>query len=222
MTNLLTGVISTNTPIFQNYVLSLLLSNATVINESWELELPKPIPTNRVVLLHSQPRVTGPAGRIVVDDRFDFILLDGRLTIFRDWKHWSGSNKRDPSENEEKAGNRLSNEAVSQIAREALRKMGLSEEQLKLSDPPVIEQHQYERLDGKIVRLPTYRIAWKYPGEQVLDQMYMEVSSTSRKVSAFQIPTHNFEPFALPTNYFQMLGLPTPGEKSKKTTENKP
>ena len=199
------GYVPTNTVAFQDYALSLILTQANFLNERWQLGMPKAVTSDHVTGLSAIAKLDGPEGAILVSNRFVVGFLNGRWHSFND-KHFCWENLEMDIPRLEQLSQQpslLTKADARTIAREALRAVGIDERRLKVSLPPEVSLYEYESRDGKVSFLPLFKVQWMAGKES--GPIRMEVSGITKKVVAYA--NYSAPPMPIPTNYFAMLGV---------------
>ena len=211
MTNLIiqaANLIATNSVTFQSYALSLLLSQANLVNDKWELGLPKPVPPDDVVW-KAKPMATGVEGVISTKDgRYLWSFLEGRLEIFLDRQYSANSFLGNDKKKDAllQMTNQLTKANADKIAREALKRLGFTEARLCLRTPPKVSQWKYDT-GSKTVGLPLYVVEWIDKEDKDWKPVYMEVSGITRKVVKYSNHSRSTPRIPLPANYYEMTGI---------------
>lgn len=208
MTNILVsmwGVIPTNTIAFQQYALSVMLTQATYFSEKWNLDVPKPITTNEITLFSVTPRTNSWDGTLSVNHRYSFTISDKSFILFRDQCYHANTfvGHNDVEDALAQKTNCLTLEKSLALARNAMECIGLKD--YSVAEPSTLKQWKYDSNDV-IYPLPLYVIQWESDKGSILT----EVSGISSNVAEFFNATRA-KPLEipLPTNYFALLGLPS-------------
>lgn len=211
MTNVLLlfgGYIPTNTSAFQAYAFSLAMSQASHFNTNWNLGLPVPLQTNAITTFGARPKPDGASAGVVFEDRYAFSVDDQKMFSFTD-KHFCSASfvgKDDRKDELVRMTNLLTLDSAVELAREAMRKIGISNKEAMIGTDPVrAVQWRYDR-DGEIFPLPLYDIYWQTDQGTV----QFEICGVTSNVARFYHITRTSKLWIdKPTNYFEMLGLPT-------------
>lgn len=197
--------VPTNTPAFQEWALSLMLTQANFLNEQWKLGLPKPITSDHVTRLSVLAKIEGPEGGITINNRFTVGFNNGRWLSFQDGESsWENIETAIPLlERLSKQSGSLTKARAAQIAREALHQVGIDEKRLKVSLPPEVTQYEYESKQGQVLPLPLYKVEWRLAKEFV--PVRMEISGLTGKVVSYV--NYLAPAMTCPTNYFALLGV---------------
>ncbi len=212
------GIIPTNSPAFREYALSVLLSNANLVAERWQLDVQLPITTNQITGSFIDPTTNGLEGSIQIDNdahKYGFKVSDGRFNSFGDTKYRSQTFVYSPDEQKDKwpgMTNLLTLESAVAMAKDKLHRLGIDEKKLGMGEPFKAAQWRYDSNDV-FYPLPLYAVQWK---TQTGDYMVirMEISGVTSNVAYFShnIPANLLPSFLrvpTPTNYLQLLGLPS-------------
>lgn len=204
--------IATNTLAFEEYGLNLMLAVANETRVKWKLDLPAPLTVNDV-LFTLTPTPYGIDGCLSTrDGRFNWALTRNTFEIFQDCRYYPRSfrHKDDESARLAKIASKITAKEAEAIARDVLHGLGLAEKQLRLKEPPAVDQYKFEETDGTIYPLPMFHVAWHVEGddEDHSPSVTVAVSGITKNVAEYfnadryapQVPT--------PTNYFRLLGLP--------------
>lgn len=204
--------IATNTLAFEEYCLNLMLALANETRVKWKLDLPAPLTINDVFFTFT-PKPYGIDGGISTrDGRFDWSLSRNTFELFQDCKYCPRSfrYKDDESARLAKIKSKITAKEAEAIARGVLHGLGLAEKQLRLKEPPAINQYKFEETDGTVYPLPMFNVAWRVEGddEDEFPSVTVDVSGITKNVAKY----YNADPYAphtpTPTNYFRLLGLP--------------
>jgi hypothetical protein len=203
--------IATNTLAFEEYYLNLMLALANETRVTWKLDLPAPLTVNDV-LFTLIPTPYGTDGGIGTrDGRFEWSLSRNTFDGFQDRKYYPRSfrHKDDESARLAKIESKITAKEAEAIARGVLHGLGLTEKQLRLKEPPAVNQYKFEETGGTIYPLPMFHVAWRVEdGDDDSHPVTVDVSGITKNVAEYfnadryapQVPT--------PTNYFRLLGLP--------------
>ncbi len=231
------GEIPTNTFAFQEYALDTLIKQAKVINEKWHIEIPAS--ADRATNLLTIPTIEGMEGGVTIDNRYRLGIRSGRFIYFNDQLYSDYSTPpnylmsnlppaemvRQMREDVDRSiqasllqaqkTNLLTKEKALQVAREALKQIGIEEKNfpsamtgaLNRKELPVAEvtQSSFPDRTGKLHWLPHYTIRWTYPGASV-GPATMEVSGVTKKVTHYESDAAPVT-IPIPTNYYQMLNI---------------
>jgi len=211
------GRIATNTPAFEEWGVTLMLTKANEVRVKWALDIEKPLTVNDV-LFQLKATVHGLAGGIGTrDERFSWRFSRNTLEHFYDSKYRPRSfrHKDEKSARLAKISSKVSASDAEAIARDALHRLGLDERQLRLSEPPSVNQYTFEENDGIVYPLPTFNIAWRlegYPEPEGDEAEFQPVVFRISGITKGVVEYFNVCPYTptapLPANYFEMLGLP--------------
>jgi hypothetical protein len=208
------GRIATNTPAFEEYALNFMLRRANEVREKWKLDISKPLTINDV-LFQTKATAQGIEGKVETrDNRFLWSFDYGVLTIFQDHRYWPRSFRYHDDESARlgKIKSKITAREAEAIARNALRGLGLNEKQLRLKEPPAVNQYKFEETDGTVYPLPMFNVAWGAEGWE--DEMgskivRFDISGISTNVAEYFDLNPNWPKVPPPPNYLQMLNLPT-------------
>jgi hypothetical protein len=203
--------IATNTLAFEEYYLNLMLALANETRAKWKLDLPAPLTVNDVLFTFT-PTPYGTDGGIGTrDGRFQWSLSRNTFDLFQDCKYYPRSfrHKDDEEARLTKIKNKITAEEAEAIARRVLHGLGLAEKQLRLKEPPAVNQYKFEETNGTVYPLPMFNVAWRVEGgEENYRPVTVDVSGITKNVAEY----FNAAPYApkvpTPTNYFRLLGLP--------------
>jgi hypothetical protein len=214
--------IATNTPAFEAYGLEFMLTKANEMREKWQIDIPKSLTVNHV-LFQLKATAYGIDGAIGTrDKRFEWEFTRHHLSRFRDCRYspltsYSLDFEADLQKRRKlaKITSKITVHQAEMIAREALHKLGLSEDRLHLKEPPLVEQNTFEEADGTLLLLPRFRVEWRSkddpePEGDEFDYraVRMEISGITEGVVYYSNLSSHLPRDPLPTNYFHMLGLP--------------
>jgi hypothetical protein len=205
------GRITTNTPAFEKYAVNFMLKQANEMRTNWNLDIPKPLTINDIVFsLQATPY--GIEGFIDTrDGRFVWWFEWNVLTGFQDHKYWPRSFQYHWDEEAQlaKIKSKIDAKEAEVIARNALHKLGLTEKQLHLIEPPRVNQYKFEETNGIVYPLPMFNVGWVVEGftDPDVPSVVFDVSGITKTVAEYSNPHTPRVP--LPANYFQMLNLPT-------------
>ena len=207
------GRIATNTPAFEEYGLNFMLAQANEIREKWKLDIPKPLTVTDVLFQLKATAFGLDGGLGTRDKRFNWAFSRNALDLFEDHKYSPRSFRHhdDESARLTKIKSRITTKEAEAIAQDSLHKLGLTEKQLRLKEPPAVNQYTFEESDGTIYPLPMFNVTWIVEGfeEDVPLTVDMQVSGITKKVAKYFNADPHTPRVSMPTNYFQMLGLPT-------------
>ena len=190
-----------------------MLAKANKTREKWKLDIRIPL-TVHDVLFQVKATVHGLDGGLGTrDKRFNWAFSRNALVHFEDYKYSPRSFRHhdDESARLTKIKSNITAKEAQAIAKDSLYKLGLTEKQLRLKEPPAVNQYTFEEDDGTIYPLPIFNVTWIVEGfeEDVPLTVTMGVSGITKKVGEY----FNADPYTprvpLPSNYFQMLSLPT-------------
>ena len=201
------GYVPTNTLVFRDYALSLMLAQANDIKAKWQLGLPAPITSDHVTRMAATPTVRGVAGGITVSNRYYFSFRDGVFSGYHDDQWWWQALETNAPRMKELSEQRslVSQSEAARIAEQALRQLSVVPRQFDLLETPVVEQRHYEAADDRRLPLPLFLVRWVASPDAQFGDIRMEVSGLTKKVVAYENLSAPASP--LPTNYFQMLGV---------------
>ena len=209
--------IATNTTAFEEYGLRVMLAQANQVREQWNLDIPEPLTVSNVNF-NLWAYVGGVTGDLTTKDgRFVWQFWINDFYHFADTNYYPHSFRHHDEQSARltRIKSNITSKEAAAIARDALHRLGLSEKQLKLIEPPSVNQYKFEESDGTIYPLPMFNVGWKIkeflshspPSGQ--NAVVFDVSGITRRVAEYA-NTHPRRPrIPLPTNYFQMLNLPT-------------
>jgi len=205
------GRITTNTPAFEEYAVNFMLKQANEMRTNWNLDLPKPLTINDIIFsLQATPY--GICGGVSTrDGHYNWGFSWGVLDHFDDAKHrpFSFRYRWDEEARLVKIKSKINVQEAEVIARNALHKLGFTEKQLHLIEPPRVNQYKFEETNGVAYPLPIFNVGWLVEGftDPDVPSVVFDVSGITRTVAEYSNPHTPRVP--LPTNYFQMLNLPT-------------
>ncbi len=214
------GRIATNTPAFEQYGLRLMLAEAESMRQKWGLDIPDPLAVSNVSFyLRAGPE--GINGSIATKDgRFRWAFDRNRLQKFGDTNYYPYSFRYEDDECARlaKIKSAITAQEAAAIARDHLHRLGLTEKQLHLRQPPEVTQYKFEESDDTVYPLPIFHVEWhekdmRQPSGDELDltrTVNMYVSGiTKQVVEYFNVNRHT--PFTpVPTNYCDLLGVKPP------------
>lgn len=219
-----------NTPDFEEWAFNLMLDKANEIREKWQLPIPVLTPTN--VLFDLKATLFGFDGSIdTPDGRFAWYFGGNTLDKFLDTKYssqsFAGYSFASPGafiERYDEEGSRLAKikskitarEALS-IARESLHRLGLTEKQLDLVEPPEVTQYKYEPVGGGEYPLPLFLIGWRtkqsvkeFSQSSMQIVLRFEISGITGRVADYFVAASKTPRVLTPKNYYEMLGVKPP------------
>jgi len=208
--------IAQNTPEFEQWGLSFMLSKANEVWEKWNLDIRRPLTVNDV-LFQLRATAQGVDGSIATrDGRYVWSFWRHRIDKFYDRKYWPRSFRHKPEESLRlaKIPSRITAEEALAIAREKLQALGLDGRILRLREPPQVHQYTFEDDDGTVYPLPIFHVRWRDEEDQAEgdelphEPVTFDISGITKNVAEyFNVSSHApREP--LPSNYFRMLALP--------------
>ncbi|MBI5388008.1 MAG: hypothetical protein HZA90_25370 [Verrucomicrobia bacterium] len=199
--------VPTNTLAFRDYALSVMLTQANHLNRQWQLGIAPQIATEHITRLDATPMVAGIAGGITVSNRFRFAFTEGKFVLYQDGLLCWQDTERDISQLKALSKQRslLSLRQATEIAKQALRGLGLTPAQFRLMETPVTQQYSYTSVDEKAHPVPVFLVQWKPTPKAQFNTIRIEVSGLTKTVVAYE--NYLAPPLPLPTNYFQMLGI---------------
>ncbi len=104
--------------------------------------------------------------------------------------------------------NLLTKETALQLAQDALGKLGFTAKQLRLLEPPEVNQFTYQPEAKKApLALPLFSVAWRFQNSD-LQPVVMEMSGITKTVVSYFNVAPDARVIPVPTNYFEMLGVP--------------
>ena len=214
------GRIATNTPAFEEYGVSQMLSVGNRTREVWKLDLPHPLNVNDLVFW-LKPRPTAIQwGFDTRDGRFAWDFDNGWMVLFRD----NANSRRAYLINTNSPGmandevlermvhtkSKITERQAIKMARDYLHAFGLDEKQLRLHEPPKVERDGYTADDGKRYKVPLFAVGWSVEGANPdIRLVTVTVSGITSNIVEYINANPNTPRVPLPTNYFQMLNLPT-------------
>lgn len=207
MTNILVsiwGVIPTNTIAFQQYALSVMMTQAAYFSEKWNLEIPKPITTNEISFFSATPKTNSWNGTLGINNLYSFMVTDQSFWIFSDTRYYTKTfvGHDEVCDALAQKTSCLTLEKSLSVARHALDNIGLKE--FGQANPTSLKQWKYES-NGVTYPLPLYDVRWQ-SDNGVID---FQISGISSNVAEFSNATvQPLLKIPMPTNYLSMLGLP--------------
>ena len=203
--------IATNTLAFEEYGLNMMLALANETRVKWKLDLPAPLTVNDVLFTLTPTPYGMDGGLDTRDGRFDWAFTRNTFTLFHDFKYspLSFRHKDDEEARLARIKSKITAKEAEAIARAVLHSLGLGEKQLRLKEPPAVNQYKFEETDGTICPLPMFHVAWCVEGgDDDFPPVTVDVSGITKNVAEY----FNADPFApkvpTPTSYFRLLGLP--------------
>jgi hypothetical protein len=218
--NKIPGQIATNTPAFELYAYPRMLAEVNSMREKWNLPIPNPLTTNNsyITLIAGAYGINGAVS--TKDGRFRWNFSDNRMIVFGDTNYYPQSFRYHDDESAKlaKVKSKINAKEAEAIARNHLHLLGLTERQLKLTDPPRVNQYKFEEADGTIYPLPVFNIAWHENGH---DNPYypgvtFDVSGITKQVVEYANLSLQLPPAPIPKNYFEMLGVKPPTNTSQR------
>ena len=215
--------IATNTPAFEDYGKHFMLAQVNDMRDKWHLEIPKKLAVEDL-LFHIKPTAFGIAGVVETRDiRFRWIFERNAINHFWDLKYAPSSFRYHDDESAmlAKLPSIITAKEAEALARNALHKLGLTEELIGIKNTPERHQYKFEESNGTIYELPVFNITWRYNGPTRYAAENLEMSPVEMVISGIitnVVEYSNIEVASpksvihrppMPTNYFQMLGLPT-------------
>ena len=207
------GFVPANPVVFREYALSVMLAEASRVNDAWKLGLPGPLGSDQATRLAVTPAIHGIQGGITVSNRYFFGFRGGAFCEYEDSAgSWRRLGTNGPRLNElSRQASLITEKEAAQTGRSALRALGVTPGELGLMETPVVEQFQHEGDDGRRAPLPLFLVSWKPFPEAQFGTMRMEISGLTKKIVAWENPLA--KPLPLPDNYFQLLGVsPDPAQ----------
>lgn len=204
--------IATNTLAFEEYCLNLMLAVANETRVKWKLDLPAPLTINDVLFTFTPTPYGIDGGISTRDGRFNWSLSRNTFEIFQDSKYepFSFRYKDDESARLAKIKSKITAKEAEAIARGILHGLGLTEKQLRLKEPPAVNQYKFEETDGTVYPLPMFHVAWRVKGgEADYRPVTVDVSGITKNVARYTNTDRYAPQTPTPTNYFRLLGLPT-------------
>jgi hypothetical protein len=200
---------------FAAYAISVMLSNATVINKVLVAPLPEPITTNTIDAWRLAPTVWGVEGFFEMKHRFFVDLRGNRIIGFDDKQneveYWKRAEAARTIAKWEGETNRLSNGEALAIARRFLLGLGIDDRD-KSRDvlAPTVRQEEIKvEATGRMIQYPRYNVLWSYkPAGEGGSGIRMTVYATTKSVVSFDGILFHFSPAPLPAAYYDMIGLP--------------
>jgi hypothetical protein len=204
--------IATNTLAFEEYCLNSMLALANETRVKWKLDLPAPLTVNDVLFTLTPTPYGIDGGLSTRGGRFNWSLSRNTFDIFQDCKYepFSFRHKDDESARLAKIKSKITAKEAEAIARGILHGLGFTERQLRLKEPPAVNQYRFEETDGTIYPLPVFNVAWRVEGddEDEFPSVTVDVSGITKNVARYT-NTDRYAPHVpTPTNYFRLLGLP--------------
>ncbi len=211
------GAIATNTPAFEEYGFDLMLSEARRIRKA-RSDIP-PLSVNNVFFsLKATPR--GVTGAIFTRDRrFNWNFGDNCLESFVDTNYWPQSFRYndDASAKLTKVKSRITAKEAEEIARDFLHKIGYTEKQLGLIEPPEVNQYKFQESNDVIYPLPCFNVRWKTPdADEDWWPIRIDVSGIINNVADYCNSARSTPSEPLPTNYMEMLEVSAPTNNQQK------
>jgi hypothetical protein len=198
------GCIPIKSVAFQQYALSVLMSQAVNIADRWNLDLPKPITTNDITYLSIRPKTNSWDGAMSINNKYGFRVEDNKLILFRDYRYHCNTflGNDAASDNLAQSNNCLTLDASRIIASNAMYNIGLT--QYASGNPTTLRQYKYDS-NNVIYPLPLYAVRWESDAGCIL----LQISGISSNVAEFCNATEaESMKIPLPTNYLTLLGLP--------------
>jgi len=214
------GRISKNTPAFEKYGVSLILSIANETADKWRLGTPHRLEINNIVFW-LKPKSTCVQWILSTRDaRYCWAFDNGWLNSFWDEPNCRRAyliNTNAPGVmNDEvlarmvKTESKITETVAIKMARDYLHALGFEEGQLRLHEPPKVERDGYTADDGKRYQVPLFAVGWSVEGANPEARLVeITVSGITSNIVQYVNANPNTPRIPLPTNYFQMLNLPT-------------
>jgi hypothetical protein len=214
------GRISTNTPAFEEYGVTQMLSVGNRTREVWKLDLPHPLTVNDIVFWLKPKPTAIQWGFDTRDGRFAWDFDNGWMVLFRDNANSRRAyliNTNAPGmANDEvlarmaKSKSKITEKTAIKMARDYLHALGFDEKQLRLHEPPKVERDRFTDDDGKKYLVPLFAVGWSVEGANPESRLVeITVSGITSNIVEYFNANPNTPRVPLPTNYFQMLNLPT-------------
>ncbi len=218
--NYLPGQIASNTPAFEQYAFLRMLAEVNSMREKWNLPIPNPLTTNNtyITLIAGAYGING--GVSTKDGRFRWNFSENRMILFGDTNYYPQSFRYQDDESARlaKIKSKIDAQEAEAIAENYLHRLGLTEKQLKLADPPRVNQYKFEESDGTIYPLPVFNVAWHENGHD--DPLYpgvtFDISGITKQVVEYANLNLHMPPAPIPTNYYEMLGVKPPTNSSQR------
>jgi len=217
------GRIATNTLEYEDYALNRMLTEANAIAKKWRLDIPEVL-TVKDVLFQLNATAFGMNGSVGTrDGRFNWFFQDNRFFSFSDKRYCSKSFLYNDAEMSRlsKVESKITTKEAVEIARNALKQLGYTEQQLKMRRKPEVNQYKFQESDGKTYPLPAFRVTWRKEGKMQYSADNVEYAPAVVEVSGITanvaelwawevVQRYNsvIQPAPPPTNYFKMLHLP--------------
>jgi hypothetical protein len=203
--------IATNTLAFEEYGLNMMLAVANETRVRWKLDLPAPLTVNDA-LFTLTPTPYGIDGSLSTrDGRFNWSLWRNTFDHFQDCKYFPRSFRYKDAEEAKlaKFKSKITAKEAEAIARGVLHGLRLSEKQLRLKEPPAVNQYKFEETDGTVYPLPMFNVAWRVEGgDDDFPPVTVDVSGITKNVAEYFNVDRYAPRVPMPTNYFRLLGLP--------------
>jgi hypothetical protein len=203
--------IATNTLGFEEYGLNMMLAVANETRVKWKLDLPAPLTVNDVLFTLTPTPYGMDGGLSTRDGRFDWAFTRNTFDLFQDFKYCPLRFRYHDDEEARlaKIKSKITAKEAEATARGVLHGLGLTEKQLRLKEPPAVNQYKFEETDGTIYPLPMFDVTWCVEGgDDDFPPVTVDVSGITKNVAKY----FNLSPYAprvpTPTNYFRLLGLP--------------
>ncbi len=180
------GAIATNTPAFEEYGFNLMIAEASRIRKARK-DIP-PLSVNNVFFsLKATPR--GVAGQISTrDGRFTWEFDGNCMYAFIDTNYWPQSFRYndEASARLAKIKSRITAKQAEEIARDFLHKIGCTEKQLGLIEPPEVNQYKFQESNDVIYPLPCFNVRWKTPdADEDWWPMIIDVSGIANQIADY-------------------------------------
>jgi len=188
-----------------------MLANALKFQKAWDLDIRKPLtPKNTLFVLEA--RVGGIDGTLGTrNGRYHWSFAGNSFSKFYDTNYWAPSfrYKDDATAKLAKVKSKINAKEAEAIARDYLHRLGLTETQLGLVEPPSVNQYKFEETNGIVYPLPLFHVSWDKTGQDLMDgAVVMYISAIIKKPVEFKI--YVGPEYPLPTNYCDMLGVLPP------------
>jgi len=201
------------TPEFEEYGFNLMLAEALKFQKAWNLDLRKAL-SPKDAIFQLEARVGGINGGISTrNGRYRWRFGENSFWCFSDTNFGAQSFRYndDASAKLAKVKSKINSSEAEALARDFLHRLGLTETQLGLVEPPSVNQYKFEETNGIVYPLPLFNVAWDAKGEEhVGGALEMNISGIIKKPVDFDIFAKAAPQNPLPTNYLDMLGVVKP------------
>lgn len=207
--------IATNTPAFDEYGFNLMLRTANEMLDKWKLD--RTIYSNALTLRDVNFKLTAEAGGIsgslsTKDNRYVWGFVDNRWSEFADVPYCPQSFRYNDDESARlaKIKSKITAKEAKALARKYLHALGMTEKQLRLIEPPKVNQYKFEESDGTVYPLPMFNVAWSEKERPDARVVVFNISGITGQVAKYLNAALLTPRAPIPTNYADMLNVGWP------------